>query len=77
MLSNLEDKPLLPDAASHAWVTLAKHTGLEEIRFHDARHSHASLMLKQGVHLKVVQERLGHATISTTIDLYGHVSPGL
>ena len=52
-------------------------TGLERIRFHDARHTRASLMLKQGVHPKVVQERLGHATISTTLDLYSHVSPGL
>ena len=54
-----------------------KRTGLEGICFHDARHTHASLMLKQGVHPKVVQERLGHATISTTLDLYSHVTPGL
>ena len=51
--------------------------GLDRIRLHDARHTHASLMLKQGVHPKVVQERLGHATISTTLDLYSHVYPGL
>ena len=56
---------------------MAKRFGLEEIRFHDARHSHASLLLKQGVHPKVDQERLGHATISTTLDLYSHVAPGL
>jgi integrase len=41
------------------------------------RHSHASILLKQGVHPKIVQERLGHATISTTLDLYSHVVPGL
>ena len=74
---NLEGKPLLPDTVSHAWTKLVKRTGLEGIRLHDARHSHASLMLKQGVHPKIVQERLGHATISTTLDLYSHVSPGL
>jgi integrase len=51
--------------------------GLERIRLHDARHTHASLMLKAGTHPKIVQERLGHATISTTLDLYSHVSPGL
>jgi integrase len=72
-----EGKPLLPDTVSHAWVKLVKRTGLDGIRFHDARHSHASLMLKQGVHPKVVQERLGHATISTTLDLYSHVTLGL
>jgi len=77
VFGSLEGKPLLPDTVSHAWVKLVKHTGLEGIRFHDARHSHASLMLKQGIHPKVVQERLGHATISTTLDLYSHVAPGL
>ena len=52
VFSDLEDKPLLPDTVSHAWVKLAKRTGLEGIRFHDARHSHASIMLKQGTHPK-------------------------
>ncbi|MBU2607926.1 MAG: tyrosine-type recombinase/integrase [Chloroflexi bacterium] len=44
---------------------------------HDARHTHASLMLKQGVHPKVVSERLGHASIQITLDTYSHVAPGL
>jgi integrase len=77
VFSNLEGRPLLPDTVSHAWAKLIQRTGLEGIRLHDARHSHASLLLKQGVHPKVVQERLGHATISTTLDLYSHVAPGL
>jgi integrase len=77
VFSDLEGKPLLPDTISHVWAKLVKRTGLEGIRFHDARHTHASLMLKQGVHPKVVQERLGHATISTTLDLYSHIAPGL
>jgi len=77
VFSDLDGKPLLPDTVSHAWVKLVKRAGLEGIRLHDARHTHASLMLKQGIHPKVVQERLGHATISTTLDLYSHVSPGL
>ena len=47
------------------------------MRLHDARHTHASLMLKQGVHPKIVQERLGHATIATTLDIYSHVTPGM
>ncbi|MFC2000695.1 tyrosine-type recombinase/integrase [Chloroflexota bacterium] len=77
IFSGFEGKPLLPDTVSHAWSKLVKRAGLEGIRLHDARHTHASLMLKQGVHPKIVQERLGHATISTTLDLYSHVSPGL
>jgi integrase len=55
----------------------AARFGLKVIRLHDARHAHASLMLKQGVHPKIVQERLGHATIAVTLDTYSHVAPGL
>ena len=77
VFSDLEGKPLLPDTISHIWTKLVKRAGLEKIRLHDARHTHASLMLKQGVHPKIVQERLGHATIATTLDLYSHVVPGL
>lgn len=69
--------PLLPDTVSHAWTKLTERIGLKGVRLHDARHTHASLMLKQGIHPKVVQERLGHATISTTLDIYSHVTPGL
>jgi len=51
--------------------------GLEGYRFHDTRHAHATLMLRQGVHPKIVQERLGHAKVSTTPHIYSHVTPGL
>jgi integrase len=51
--------------------------GLPRIRFHDLRHSHATLLLSQGVHPKVVQERLGHATPGFTLAVYSHVLPGL
>ena len=73
----LDGKPLIPDTVSHAWVKLAKRIGCEHVRLHDARHSHASLLLKQGVHPKIVQERLGHASIQITLDTYSHVAPGL
>ncbi|MDP6348131.1 MAG: site-specific integrase, partial [Dehalococcoidia bacterium] len=55
----------------------AEKAGVKRIRFHDARHTHASLMLKQGIHPKIVQERLGHSTIAMTLDIYSHVAPGL
>jgi integrase len=77
VFSTPEGKPLLPDSISNTWVRIVKHAGLSHFRLHDARHTHASLLLKQGAHPKVVQERLGHATISTTLDLYSHVAPGL
>ena len=47
------------------------------IRFHDLRHTHATLMLKAGVHPKIVQERLGHSSVAFTMDVYSHVVPGL
>ena len=72
-----DGKPLLPDSITHAWMKLARRTGLKGIRLHDARHAHASLMLKQGVHPKIVQERLGHSSIQITLDTYSHVAPGL
>jgi integrase len=77
VFSDLEGKPLLPDTVTHAWVKLVRRIGLKGIRLHDARHTHASLMLKQGVHPKIVQERLGHASIGITLDTYSHVAPGL
>jgi len=77
VFSHSDGSPLLPDSVTHAWVKLAKRCGLKGIRLHDARHTHASLLLKQGVHPKIVQERLGHAGIAITLDLYSHVAPGL
>ena len=72
-----DGKPLRPNTVSRAWAALAAHAGLKIIRLHDARHTHASLMLKQGVHPKIVQERLGHSSIQVTLDTYSHVAPGL
>lgn len=70
----MDGSPFLLDTVSHAWIKTAIRAG---IRLHDARHSHASFMLKQGTHPKIVQERLGHASIQTTLDVYSHVVPGL
>jgi integrase len=70
-------KPLLPNTVTHAWIKLVRKAGLKPIRLHDARHTHASIMLKQGTHPKIVQERLGHASIQVTLDTYSHVAPGL
>jgi integrase len=77
VFSTLEGKPLRPNTITRAWTTLATKAGVKPIRLHDARHTHASLMLKQGVHPKIVQERLGHASIQMTLDTYSHVTPGL
>ena len=57
-------------------IFLRKH-GLQRVRLHDLRHTHATLLLKDGVHPKVAQERLGHSSIAVTLDLYSHVLPGM
>jgi integrase len=77
VFSDTDGKPLLPNTVTHNWIKLVRRTGIKPIRLHDARHSHASSMLKQGTHPKVVQERLGHASIQVTLDIYSHVTPGL
>jgi integrase len=70
-----EGQPHQPRSVTHAFARLV---GLIEeiprIRFHDLRHSHATQLLLAGVHPKVAQERLGHSTITTTLDLYSHVT---
>ena len=70
-------KPIRPDTITKAWPLTAIKAKLKPIRLHDARHTHASLMLKQGIHPKIVQERLGHSSIAITLDTYSHVTPGL
>ena len=77
VFSNIEGKPLRPNTVTRAWTMLLEKYGLKVIRFHDIRHTHASIMLKQGIHPKVVQERLGHSSIQMTIDTYSHVAPGI
>ncbi len=77
VFSDPEGKPLLPNTVTHAWIKLVRRTRLKPIRLHDARHSHASILLKLGIHPKIVQERLGHASIQITLDTYSHVAPGL
>ena len=50
---------------------------MPDVRFHDLRHTSASLQLQAGTNPKIVQERLGHSSISITLDTYSHVIPGL
>jgi len=77
VFGTLDGKPRIPDTITKVWERLAAHAGVKVIRFHDARHTHASLWLKLGIHPKIVQERLGHASIQMTLDTYSHVAPGL
>ncbi len=69
--------PLTPDVVTHSFAKIARRAGFKGLRLHDMRHTHATLMLQQGAHPKVVSERLGHASITLTADVYAHVSPQL
>lgn len=54
-----------------------KKAGVKRITFHGLRHTHATMLLSDGVHPKIVQERLGHSSIETTLDRYSHIIPGI
>ena len=61
-----------------SFLRVLRRAGLPETtRFHDLRHTCATLLLSRGIHVKLVQELLGHATISITLDTYSHVLPGM
>jgi integrase len=72
-----DGSPINPNAIALAFRRIIKRAGLRDIRIHDLRHTHATLMLAAGIHPKVVSERLGHANIGITLDIYSHVLPGL
>jgi len=76
IFANLEGQPLNPDTITPGFAKIAKRVGLK-VRFHDLRHTFATLMLKAGVHPKIVSEMLGHARVAFTLDTYTHVVPGL
>jgi integrase len=70
-----DGEPLQPQSLTHQFTRLIKRIkDMPRVRLHDLRHSHATQLLAAGVHPKVTQERLGHASITTTLDLYSHVT---
>lgn len=77
MFADPDGQPLHPDAFSDEFVTHVRAAGVQLIRLHDVRHTHASLLLKGGVPVKVVSERLGHYDPAFTLSVYAHVIPGM
>ncbi len=69
--------PLSPRNLNRSFDSIIQKAGIRKIRFHDMRHTHASLLLKQGVNPKIVSERLGHANVRITLDTYSHLLPNL
>ena len=70
-------QPVHPHVLSQTFNRLQRTAGVPRIRLHDLRHTHATLLLKAGVPLKVVSERLGHSTPAFTMAVYQHVLPGM
>ena len=64
---------ILPNRLTHNFIKIIKRNQLRHIRFHDLRHSCASIMLKNGVPMKQIQEWLGHADFGTTANIYSHL----
>lgn len=77
VVDDADGEPMHPDSLSGGWRRTLRHAGLPPVRFHDLRHAHATLMLQQGIHPKIVSERLGHSSIGITLDTYSHVLPSM
>ncbi|MEA0564982.1 tyrosine-type recombinase/integrase [Lysinibacillus irui] len=74
LFSNEFGKPYRPDSISQWWDRfMKKNPDLPRIRFHDLRHTSATLLIHAGEHPKVIQSRLGHSNITTTMNTYGHL----
>ena len=72
-----DGKPIDPSMLSHEFHQIVKRSGLESFRFHDLRHTFASLMLLKGAKPKVISEALGHSSVAFTMDVYCHIIEGM
>ena len=72
-----QGRPLSQRNSLRAYKLVLSRASLPPVSFHALRHTAATLLLLQGVHPKVVQERLGHSNISMTLDIYSHLIPSM
>ena len=70
-------RPFQPETLSHAFAVLSQKAGIDGVRLHDLRHTHASLMLKEHIDPKTISARLGHSSVVITLDTYSHLLPGM
>ncbi|WP_195536485.1 tyrosine-type recombinase/integrase [Bacillus paralicheniformis] len=73
LFGNEVGKPIRPDSISQWWRRFTQKQNIKHIRFHSLRHSSATHLINKGVHAKVIQERLGHTKMDTTMSIYAHV----
>jgi integrase len=71
-----DGSPLDPSVVTHGFGRVAARAGLQSVRFHDLRHTFASLMLLRGAKPKVISEALGHASVAFPVDTYSHIIDG-
>lgn len=74
VVSAFGGEPVNPNTILKQFLYDSKLAGMKRIRFHDLRHTHATIMLEIGENSKVVSERLGHSNVSITLDKYSHVT---
>ncbi len=77
VFTNTHGGPMQQSRAAVSLKTALRETGLPRIRIHDLRHTTATALLQAGIHPKVVQDMLGHSSITTTMDTYSHVMPAM
>lgn len=77
VFSDVEGNPIHPHSVSQTFERIVARASVPKIRLHDIRHTHGTLLIKAGVPVKVVSERLGHSNPAFTIDTYQHILPGM
>jgi len=77
VFDNIDGRPMDPGTLTHNFARIARRAGLAGTRFHDLRHTFASLMLLADIHPKIVSEALGHSSVAFTLDTYSHVVPSI
>jgi len=77
VFASIEGKPIDPGVLTHNFARIVKRAGLDNVRFHDLRHTFASLMLLRGAKPKVISEALGHSSVAFTLDTYSHIIEGM
>jgi integrase len=77
VLARVDGAPVQPSNFVQVFARRVGEAGVPHIRFHDLRHTHATLSLQAGIHPKIVSERLGHSTAAFTLDIYSHAVPSL
>jgi integrase len=77
MFSDHRGEPVHPQSVSQAFKRIVDRTDVPALTFHELRHTHATLLLKERIPIKVVTERLGHSNPAYTMATYQHVLPGM